>query len=270
MATRGAGGPVALPVAGLPCRFCSAALAGPYCSACGQASVAVWRTLHEALAGQTGRLAHTLRLLVTQPGELAREIDEGRDRASMRPLTLLFQLLAVFFLVSGFTGFGVSAISEADVSRTVAERIGRSAHDATMPPEVFRERLERRFQTAYTVLFPVAALVDGAMIALLHRRWHKPWLVPLAAGIQYPCFAYLWVAIPLAALRFAHVRAYGSWQVLGTESLVNSAYRALLLRRIYDEPLRWAVPKAVGVILTGTTANNALLLGALVVALATA
>ncbi len=32
---------------------------------------------------------HTLRLLLTRPGELARETDECRDRDAIRPLTLL-------------------------------------------------------------------------------------------------------------------------------------------------------------------------------------
>ena len=47
------------------------------------------------------RLAYTLRRLLTRPGELAREIDEGRDRRAMRPLTLLLNLIPLFFLLGG-------------------------------------------------------------------------------------------------------------------------------------------------------------------------
>jgi hypothetical protein len=78
-------------------------LAGPFCQNCGQPSAAVRRALREVFAGQNGRLIHTLQIILTAPGELAREIDEGRDSASMRPLTLLFHLAAFFFLVSTFT-----------------------------------------------------------------------------------------------------------------------------------------------------------------------
>jgi hypothetical protein len=80
------------------CRLCGATLTGPYCQACGQPSAAVRRTFGDAISGQTGRVLHTLRVLVTEPGGLAREIDEARDRRSIRPGALLTNLIAVFFL----------------------------------------------------------------------------------------------------------------------------------------------------------------------------
>src|SRR3982751_672995 len=86
------------------CRLCGAELTGPYCQACGQPSLAVRRTFGDAITGQTGRLLHTLRVLITEPGGLAREIDEARDRRSMRPAALLTNLIAVFFLLAGGVG----------------------------------------------------------------------------------------------------------------------------------------------------------------------
>jgi hypothetical protein len=177
------------------CRAWSGVLAGPFCQNCGQPS-AVRRTLREVLAGQSGRLIHTLRIILTAPGELAHAIDEGRDSASMRPLTLLFHL-AAFFVVSMFTGFGIDVITRADASGTFATTIERNA--SAYPPALYHERLEHRFQAIYTVFVPLIALGYGGTIGLTHWR-RQPWMVPLAGGIQYLCFM-----APVAALGLALV-----------------------------------------------------------------
>ena len=93
--------------------------------------------MREVLAGQSGRLAHTLRIILTKPGDLAREVDEGRDSISMRPLTLLFHLAALFFLVSTFTGFGVDVIVRADGSGAFAGMIERHPMESHVPSAAF-------------------------------------------------------------------------------------------------------------------------------------
>jgi hypothetical protein len=251
------------------CRFCGAGLVGPYCHACGQGSAAARRGLWEVLSGQTGRFLHTLRLLLTRPGELAREIDESRDRRQMRPLTLLLHLIAFFFLVSVLTGFGTRAFVEADPSGALGRLIAQGEQNSRMERGAYRERLEHRFQSANTLLVPVLAVIDGAAIGLLHRRSRKSWLVPLAAGIQYNCFSFLWLAAWLAVLRWAGVRAYGLSPVLLVEFAVAVLYMTLMLRRIYDESRARAALKAVAVIVVSGVVNNVLLFAALGLALAT-
>ena len=251
------------------CRFCGAGLVGPYCHACGQGSIAARRGLWEVLSGQTGRFLYTLRLLLTQPGELAREIDEGRDRRQMRPLTLLLHLIAFFFLVSVLTGFGTAAFVEADATGLFRSWIAQGEQSSRAAPEAYRERLEQRFESANTLLVPVLAVVDGVAIGVLHRRARKPWIVPLAAGIQYNCFSYLWLAAWLALLRLLGVRAYGPTPVLLVEFAVAVLYMTLMLRRIYGDS-RWrATLNAIAVIVVSSIMNNVLLVAALVIALAT-
>ena len=93
-----------------PCASCGTRRLGPWCHACGQASRDAPRSFREVFTGQTGKIAYTLKRLLLRPGELAREIDEGRDRRAMRPLTLLLNLIPLFFLLGGGTG-GFSAHS---------------------------------------------------------------------------------------------------------------------------------------------------------------
>jgi len=247
------------------CRACSAILAGPFCQQCGQPSIAARRTLHEVLAGQNGRLVHTLRIILTAPGELAREIDEGRDSASMRPLTLLFHLAAFFFLASTVTGFGVDVITRADASGTFAATIARKA--SAYPPALYHERLEHRFQAIYTVFVPLIALGYGGTIGLLHWR-RKPWMVPLAGGIQYLCFIYLFLAVLWTVARAFGMDPFVLSPGQIVIALVGVGYATLTQRRIYAERWTTAGLKGVVVVLLGAVVHNLALLAALGLALA--
>ena len=141
------------------CHLCGTALTGPYCQACGQPSVAVRRTFRDAIMGQTGRLLHTLRVLVTQPGGLAREIDEARDRASMRPGALLTNLIAVFFLLAGgIGGFTADVLIAQDGRGSIAGLVAKRADARGVGPAVYHERLENRFRSTYSVLITLSSL----------------------------------------------------------------------------------------------------------------
>lgn len=250
------------------CRACGAALAGPYCQACGQPSTAAARTLRETLTGQSGRIVHTLRTLLLAPGELAREIDEGRDRRSLRPISLLLHLVAIFFLLSVFTGFGPEAVGGADPSGGLARKIAEDAERSHLPRAIFDERLAHRFQTAYTVLLPVIALAYGGALGLTHWR-RKPWIIPLAAGIQYLCFVYLWVAMLFALARPFVASVYRNPSLLVIEAAVALVYLTLLCRRVYDEKWGWAAAKSAVVLLSGAIVHNLMIIAALFIALAT-
>ena len=224
------------------------------------------RALREVLAGQNGRLGHTLSNILLRPGELARELDDGRDRLSLRPLTLLFHLAALFFIASTFTGFGIDAIVRAVPAGGFDVLLAQHAAAAGIDPALDRERLEHRFQAVYTLFVPVIALSYGVTIGLLHRR-RKPWIVALVSGIQYLCFAYILLVVLWSLARLAGVNPYG-WaplQVLGVS--VGVLYAAALQRRIYDE--RWipALAKAAVVVGIGLVVHNFMLIAALAVSL---
>jgi hypothetical protein len=94
------------------CRNCGAALAGRYCSNCGQAAdVHVPSTrelLHEVLEGLThsdSRLWLTLTCLWFKPGKLTQEFVAGRRTAYLPPFRLYLILSLAFFLVASFSHF---------------------------------------------------------------------------------------------------------------------------------------------------------------------
>src|SRR4051812_43604147 len=88
------------------CLNCQAALAGPFCSTCGQRAVPPHPTMRE-LAGDAlseflgwdGKFADTLRLLIRRPGELTRQWLGGRRVHFIGPLRLYLTASFVFFLL---------------------------------------------------------------------------------------------------------------------------------------------------------------------------
>ncbi|HVO87257.1 MAG TPA: hypothetical protein VMV45_01855, partial [Casimicrobiaceae bacterium] len=197
------------------CAMCGVPLAGPYCQACGQPSTSAQRSFREAVLGHTGRLAHTLKLLLLQPGELGREIVEARDRQSVRPLTLLLNLIAVFFLVGAPGTFTPSSLAEGDPSGRAAAQIEARAVHQGVSREVTLERLDRRFQSLYSVLILPSAFVYGGVLWLLHRRSGLSWLVHLAGAVHFLAFLFIVWSVVFLGARLLHVTAIRNPVVIG-------------------------------------------------------
>lgn len=89
------------------CPNCAAAVAGPYCSQCGQETIIEAPTLHEFLheylhhyIALEGRLWRSIWLLVRYPGKLTTEFLAGRRRRFVRPLPLYITVSFLFFLLT--------------------------------------------------------------------------------------------------------------------------------------------------------------------------
>ena len=85
------------PAAPVSCASCAAALAGPYCHACGEKLVdpehdfSVRHFLEEAVEGFThfdSRVARTFTALFAQPGHLTAELIAGRRVGYLKPIPM--------------------------------------------------------------------------------------------------------------------------------------------------------------------------------------
>jgi hypothetical protein len=92
------------------CRNCGAALAGRYCSQCGQAAEvhvpSVKEIIQEILEGLThsdSRLWNTLKCLWLKPGKLTLEFIAGRRVAYLPPFRLYLILSVLYFFLSSLT-----------------------------------------------------------------------------------------------------------------------------------------------------------------------
>ncbi len=253
------------------CNFCGTSLTGPYCQACGQPSVVVRRTFRDAIMGHTGRLLHTLRVLLTEPGGLAREIDEARDRGSMRPGALLANLVAVFFLLAGGVGgFTSDTLIAQDPTGHIANFAAERAAERGVATSVYHERLENRFRSTYSVLITLSTLSYAAALWLVERRRRKSWLVHVAAGVQYLCITFILSALLYGGGRLLRVDAASLAPVSVATIGVLGLYVVLLLRRLYGDGWGAAIAKALVVLGIGALSDSILSFAALAIALVTA
>jgi Protein of unknown function (DUF3667) len=94
-----------------PCLNCGAALAGAFCSACGQkASVhrslgAFWHDFTHSIFHFEGKIWRTLPMLAIKPGALTRRYIHGERARFVSPLALF--LFSVFLMFASFNQFGV-------------------------------------------------------------------------------------------------------------------------------------------------------------------
>lgn len=133
---------------------------------------------------------------------------------------------------------------------------------------LYAERVERRFQSPYTLLIALSSMAYAGALAAVHRRSRKPWLVRVAAAIHHMCAVFV---ISLAA--FVAGRALGwsyfdnlaAWNV--AVNVIGFAYLMLMIRRVYAEPWPRVLAKSAVVLVAGSLSDTLTFIASLNVAL---
>ncbi|MBA3881677.1 MAG: DUF3667 domain-containing protein [Chthoniobacterales bacterium] len=136
------------------CENCGAALAGEYCSACGQHAIdyhrSIWRVAVDALDSFFNwdtKFLKTTGVLLTRPGKLTNDFNAGRRVRYVHPLRLYLLASIAFFLIAklvNFTGFkdnrdlNLTAEDRVEIDAAVAKLTGP---DSPLTPEQ-RARVE--------------------------------------------------------------------------------------------------------------------------------
>jgi hypothetical protein len=216
-----------MPASEMPCLNCGSQLTGPFCSNCGQRAAPPHPTFkelgHDALsefAGWDGKLMHTLRLLMTRPGQLTVDFLAGKRARYISPVRLYLSASVVYFLLATSAPGGLkmsinpgakpgayvsapvvgnsNAIEEAD-RRELLARIDNL-------PAIYRPVVLKFvanplgfqkdiFDALPKVLFALLPVFAG-IVALFYRRRH--FAAHLYFAIHLHAFAF--VAMSLAAL----------------------------------------------------------------------
>ena len=267
------------------CLNCNAPLDGPFCSQCGQRALPPHPTVRELagdafheLVGWDGKVAATLRLLLTRPGELTRVLLDGGRARYISPVRLYLFCSVLYFLVAaavpspvGQLQFGVGvefsanqpgmtdgeaawakAVANGFASLTAAERSALDKELADAPavarpmmramaedyPGLSRRVIEI-MPRALFLLIPALA----AILAVFHRRRPYPDHLYFAIHLQ----AFVFLVLVASAL----AQASGSLPVMATAQLVTAlwilVYAVIAQRRVYGGSWPITSMKAVGV-----------------------
>jgi hypothetical protein len=268
------------------CLNCGASLTGMFCAACGQRVVPPHPTTKELvgdtydeLLGWDGKFARTIRLLLTQPGELTRAVIEGQRTHYVKAVRLYLMCSVLFFLVQAGAplpdidadfeiGFGVGVSRSADQSpgeRALAKAVTgglasltaeeRAALDGEInaQPRLIRpmmramaedyDGLGRRAGEAIPrvlfVLIPALALV----LRIFYRGRHYP--EHLYFATHFGAFVFIVLTLETVAEYTRSLPAIALAQVIG--GVIILIYLVMALRRLYGGSWLASGAKAFGV-----------------------
>jgi hypothetical protein len=251
------------------CPNCGTASTGPWCAGCGQELATGPRTLVRATRRQWGRVRHSIVALVAHPGQLTAEFRDGRRARSISPWRLAFNVVTIFLVLSFVTNFRVSNFPKLDPTGTLATAISVAAQKANVDQVTFTERLDRRFNTIYTLLVVLPITVAAIVAWLTHRRRREPWSVHFAFALHLVAWTFILNLIYLMAMRI-----FGGSNFMiadeATTPIMSVALLALILswqyaymlvafRRVYADGWIGSGAKAALLLCVALIADNAVL-----------
>jgi hypothetical protein len=247
------------------CPNCGAAMPDRWCAACGQESLAPG-ALARTLKRQWVRIRHTLVALLVHPGLLTAEFRDGRRARSIAPWRLTLNTVALFFLLSFVTDFRIAHFADQDRTGILARTIEDVAARTHVAAPLVAERIDRRFNAAYTLLLGLSVAWYALLACAMHWRQRRPWSVHMVFGLHYVAWIFVVSFAYLAAARLLGIGLvnYGDFEhpnlraiaLLALTLAWSLAYVAIAFRRVYHDA-RWvAALKALVVLATGIVVDN--------------
>ena len=261
------------------CLNCGEPLRGAFCSACGQRVVPPRPSLGELVgeafaefSGWDGKLANTLRLLLTRPGQLTLDFLDGRRARYITPLRLYLSVSLVYFLLSAAAPTSLASGRLAKAVGAKGEHVGitvgvrlpdqqqMSAEDREAllasvgsAPALFRPGLRRLatdpagFQKDFSELSPKLFFgllpVFALILALFYRG--RGFVEHLYFTIHLQTFLFIALALGLLA-RFTHAILPAVLAAIVTFVWVP-LYAHFALRRVYGGSNGSTVMKELGI-----------------------
>lgn len=240
------------------CPNCGARLQGRFCHDCGQRVRALRVRLRDVLVEAVheisdldGKIFRTVRLLLTRPGLLTRELLAGRRARYVSPLRLYLTFSVLFFALAAIVPGARRSFVRADASDPTGAAQPSAADLAAA--ERFGDALLANLPNAVFLLMPVFALLTWTF----YRRQERFYVPHLYHSIHLHAFAFLMLAVsvPLELAGKAG-RDFGGLLVLTTVP-----YHYLSLRRVFGGSRRVTAVKGTAVGLIYVAMVMAVMLG---------
>jgi hypothetical protein len=253
--------------AGRTCPNCSAPALREWCAHCGQEAIVEHGAVALTLRRQGHRIRHTVAALVLHPGQLTAEFRDGQRARSISPWRFAFNVIAIFFVLSFVTDFKVANFPKQDPSGTFARAIATAAQEAKVDLTTFYERLDRRFNTVYTMLIVIAIAFTALIARLTHWRRRGRWSVDFVFALHLTAWSFGLNVVYLVAMRALGLESYLTaadprqralgLALLAAVLLWQLGYVLVAFRRVYADGWFGAGAKAAAMIALRLLVNNA-------------
>ncbi|HEX7808460.1 MAG TPA: DUF3667 domain-containing protein [Thermoanaerobaculia bacterium] len=228
------------------CTNCADSRVATFCANCGEQQpshhdLTVKHFLHELmheLLHLDGKLFRTLRVLITQPGQLTVEYFAGQKKRSIGPLRLFLTLFALQFIA--YTAYKPAAIYSVatfrkfDTNGALGSMLDKKAAKHHMTREAYDDRIDERWHKNLSMLQLGNIIGIAIVLKLLYARRRRALVEHLVFAAHYLCFSYL-VTLAIWPLYAASGFTPGPLQrtLTFTHIAINLIYLYFAQRRFY-------------------------------------
>jgi len=177
--------------------------------------------------------------------------------------------VAIFFLLSAVTDFRVQSFVRNDSTRHLERSVERRAERAGVAKEIFLERVDRRFQSVYTLCLASISILGYTLLFKLYfrRRW-EGWRGPFTFALHY--LAFIFIALPPLMVVVHMMSGLVAVDLLRAAAMAASAslavtWLALADRRLFAERRAVAILKGAAIVAIGFVIDNAMALAAVMI-----
>jgi len=182
------------------CPNCETITPAPFCFHCGQkrpvdADLSLRHAavfVVEELLNVDGRILTTLKLLFTQPWQLALDFLAGRRARYVHPLRLFLTFSAVFFLLQAST---MTTAFDSALGARVTAAMRVQAQEEGVAFDTVVARNDRRLAVVYKSCFIAGTLLTGLWLWMFYRRDYPYLAQHMIVALYFSCIAMATVTV---------------------------------------------------------------------------
>ncbi|MBX2914604.1 MAG: DUF3667 domain-containing protein [Cyclobacteriaceae bacterium] len=250
------------------CRCCNNMFKGRYCNICGEKVIepsersflAFLDNLLNAFTFLDGKFITSLKLLVTRPGQLSRNIADGLRVPYMKMISLFFVANFFYFLFPIFDSFNSTLFSQTNLMGEHSVRAKAIVEKEVSTRQISIEEFEEKYRAQSTNLSKLLLIVLVLVMAVTHLviNFSKKnyFFDHLLISMEFYSFHLLINMLLLPAIGLLLVRMASwvgwNWNSLLTDRVFSVPVYGLVLyfliraqRIFYNHKWYWAIPKAI-------------------------
>lgn len=218
------------------CVRCGQAIQGYYCSYCGEkrleekdkSLIHFFEELVSSIFVADGKFLQTIKLLVSNPGELVRSFVLGIRKKYLSPLQVFFFANLIYFIFPLISTFNTNLeiqMYHLPYSAQVRDVVEDYLESSGLSTDIFKVEFEKTSSSNAKLLLIVLVLLQGLFLKLLYLKNKKLFLIDFFAGSAYFYGFYILIILVLfpASLNFI-----SSLFGVGMESMINELNMTVL------------------------------------------
>ncbi|TFV93208.1 DUF3667 domain-containing protein [Algoriphagus kandeliae] len=201
------------------CPACGISLHGQFCHQCGEKKVSpkdknlrqFFEELIASIFVADGKFFKTIKLLVSQPGELTRSFIKGVRKKYLSPVQLFFFANLIYFIFPLISTFNTSLsiqMTGLPYSSLIRPVVEERVQNMNISMEEFRLSFEKKSESNAKLLLIVLVIMQGAVLRLLYWKRKDLYFLDFLAESAYFYSFYILIFLVLVPGIFLFLKNY--------------------------------------------------------------